>query len=105
MTSLLEDGEGLRGDAFRTSDAVSWALIGYLGVFTLAIAYALLFTGLRSTPSGAAVVATLLEPVTAVLIAVTLLGEHLTLAGVVGSLLIVAAITSLGRTSEAPTPQ
>ena len=77
----------------------------YLGVFTLAVAYALLFTGLRSTPSGAAVIATLLEPVTAVLIAVTLLGEHLTLAGVVGSLLIVAAITSLGRTSEEPTPQ
>jgi drug/metabolite transporter, DME family len=96
---------GLRGDAFMTSDATSWILIGYLGVFTLAIAYALLFTGLRSTPSSAAVIATLLEPVTAVLIAVTLLGEHLTVAGMVGSLLIVAAIASLGRTSEQPTPQ
>jgi DME family drug/metabolite transporter len=96
---------GLRGDAFMTSDAFSWIVIGYLGVFTLAIAYALLFTGLRSTPSSAAVIATLLEPVTAVLIAVTLLGERLTVAGIVGSLLIVAAITSLGRTSEKPTPQ
>jgi drug/metabolite transporter, DME family len=95
----------LRGDAFMTSDATSWIVIGYLGVFTLAIAYALLFTGLRSTPSSAAVIATLLEPVTAVLIAVTLLGEHLTVAGMVGSLLIVAAITTLGRTSEPPTPQ
>lgn len=96
---------GLRGDAFMTSDATSWIVIVYLGVFTLAIAYALLFTGLRSTPSSAAVIATLLEPVTAVLIAVTLLGEHLTLAGMVGSLLIVAAITTLGRMSERPTPQ
>lgn len=87
----------LRGDAFTTSDPVSWALIVYLGVFTLAIAYAFLFTGLRSAPSSAAVIATLLEPVTAVLIAVVLLGEHLTGAGVVGSLLIVAAITSLGQ--------
>ena len=95
----------LRGDAFTTSDPASWALIAYLGVFTLAIAYALLFTGLRSAPSSAAVIATLLEPVTAVLIAVALLGEHLTTAGVVGALLIVAAITSLGRSSEQPTPQ
>lgn len=95
----------LRGDAFMTSDATSWFMIAYLGVFTLAIAYALLFTGLRSTPSNAAVVATLLEPVTAVLIAVALLGEHLTVAGAVGSLLIVVAIASLGRASEQPTPQ
>ena len=43
--------------------------------------------------------------VTAVLIAVTLLGEHLTVGGMVGSLLIVAAITSLGRASGRPTPQ
>ncbi|ROR89207.1 DMT family transporter [Nocardioides aurantiacus] len=95
----------VRGDPFTTSDATSWWLIAYLGVFTLAIAYALLFTGLRTTPSGAAVVATLLEPVTAVLIAVLLLGEHLTAAGVVGSLLIVLAIAGIGRASEPPTPQ
>lgn len=95
----------VRGDPFTTSDAASWGLIAYLGVFTLAIAYALLFTGLRTTPSGAAVVATLLEPVTAVLLAVVLLGEHLTPAGVVGSLLIVLAIAGIGRASEAPTPQ
>jgi DME family drug/metabolite transporter len=95
----------LRGGAFTTRDPASWALIGYLGVFTLAIAYALLYTGLRSAPSSSAVIATLLEPVTAVLIAVALLGEHLTTAGVAGSLLIVAAIASLGRSSEQPTPQ
>lgn len=95
----------VRGDPFATTDPISWALIAYLGVFTLAIAYALLFTGLRTTPSGAAVIATLLEPVTAVLIAVALLGEHLTAAGVVGSLLIVLAIAGIGRASEPPTPQ
>jgi DME family drug/metabolite transporter len=95
----------LRGDSFTTSDPASWAVIGYLGVFTLAIAYALLFTGLRSAPSSAAVVATLVEPLTAVLIAVGLLGEHLSPTGVAGSLLIVAAIASLGRTSEGPPPQ
>ena len=49
-----------------TSGTCRWSLIGYLGLVTMAVAYALLFTGLRSTPSGSAVVATLLEPVTAV---------------------------------------
>jgi DME family drug/metabolite transporter len=88
------------GGAAWTTDALSWSLVAYLGVVTMAFAYALLFAGMRSTPSGAVVVATLLEPVTAVLIAVLFLGEALTLAGVVGSLLIVAAIVSLGRRAE-----
>lgn len=85
----------LRGERLLTSDVGSWALIGYLGAVTLALGYALLFAGLRTTGSGAAVVATLLEPVTAVLIAVVFLGERLTVAGVVGALLIVVAIGSL----------
>lgn len=95
----------VRGDTLTSSDTSSWLLIGYLGVVTMAIAYALLFTGLRSTPSGSAVVATLLEPVTAVLIAVLFLGESLTTRGLVGSLLIVAAIASLGRRWDEPPPQ
>jgi len=43
----------------------------------MTVAYALLYTGLRTTPSGTAVVATLVEPVIAVLIAILLLNEHL----------------------------
>ena len=95
----------LRGQPLTTADPATWLLVVYLGVVTMAIAYALLFTGLRTTPSGSAVVATLLEPVTAVLIAVAFLDEYLTVAGVVGSLLILTAIASLGRDSEEPQPQ
>ena len=95
----------VRGEAMTTTDAGSWLLLVYLGVVTMAVAYVLLFTGLRTTPSGAAVVATLLEPVTAVLIAVSLLGERLTPAVAVGSLLIVAAIASLGSQPQDPPPQ
>jgi drug/metabolite transporter, DME family len=87
----------VRGERFLTTDSRSWLLIAYLGTVTMALAYALLFTGLRTTPSGAAVVATLLEPVTAVLIAVLFLGERLTAAGIVGALMIMVAIGSLGR--------
>jgi DME family drug/metabolite transporter len=88
-----------------STDAGSWGLLVYLGVMTMAVAYVLLFAGLRTTPSGTAVVATLLEPVTAVVIAVSFLGERLTVAGGVGALLIVAAIGTLGRRPEGPPPQ
>jgi DME family drug/metabolite transporter len=90
----------VRGEAMTTTDAGSWLLLTYLGVVTMAFAYVLLFTGLRTTASGSVVVATLLEPVTAVLIAVSLLDERLTPAVGLGSLLIIAAILSLGRQSE-----
>ena len=95
----------LRGQSMTTTDAESWALVVYLGVVTMAFAYVLLYAGLRSTPSGTAVVATLLEPVTAVLIAVFFLGETLSVAGALGCLLILAAIGSLGRRMEQPQAQ
>ena len=90
----------LRGEPMTTSDAGSWLLLVYLGVVTMGFAYVLLFAGLRSTASGTAVVATLLEPVTAVLIAVLLLDEQPTAAVAVGALLILAAIGTLGRQVE-----
>ena len=67
-----------QGQTFTTPDLNSWLLIIYLGVVTMALAYVLLFAGLRTTPSGTAVIATLLEPVTAVAIAVLFLDEKLT---------------------------
>lgn len=94
-----------RGEALVTGDAATWALLGYLGVVTMALAYVLLFAGLRSTPSGAAVVVTLLEPVTAVLIAVTWLGERLTLPAAAGSLLILVAIGTIGLRGTDPQAQ
>ena len=90
----------LRGESMGTSDLASWVLVAYLGVVTMAFAYVLLYAGLRSTPSGTAVVATLLEPVTAVLLAVLFLGESLSAVGMFGSLLILGAIGSLGRRME-----
>ncbi len=96
----------LRDEPMTTTDAGSWVLLAYLGVVTMAFAYVLLYAGLRSTTSGSAVVATLLEPVTAVLIAVLLLDERPTAAVVVGTLLILAAIATLGRQVEQePQPQ
>ena len=107
-TVLVPGGLGLallRGQSMATTDVGSWVLVVYLGVVTMAFAYVLLYAGLRSTPSGTAVVATLLEPVTAVLIAVLLLGETLSVAGGLGCLLILGAIGGLGRRMEQPQAQ
>ncbi len=95
----------VRAETMGTSDVTSWLLVGYLGVGTMAVAYMLLFAGLRTTPSRTAVVATLLEPVTAVVIATLFLGERLSVIGTIGALLIVAAIGSLGVSRPAPMPQ
>ena len=95
----------LSGERLVTADTGSWQLIVYLGVVTMAVAYALLFAGLRTTPSGSATVATLLEPVTAVVIAVAFLGERLAPGGIAGTLLIMAAIGSLGRGRHEAAPQ
>jgi DME family drug/metabolite transporter len=105
---LVPGGLGIalfQGQSMTTTDVESWALVVYLGVVTMAFAYVLLYAGLRSTPSGTAVVATLLEPVTAVLIAVLFLGETLSVAGALGCVLILAAIGSLGRRMEQPQAQ
>lgn len=87
---------GLLGHPLLTAGAGAWLLVGLLAVGVVAT-NSLMFAGLRLTSSSAAVVATLIEPVTAVLIAAAFLGEHLTTAGVVGCVLIIAAIGSLGR--------
>jgi DME family drug/metabolite transporter len=69
----------------------------YLGVFTMALAYGLFYAGLRSVPGSAAVIATLLEPVTAAIVAAIWLDEELGLAGIVGTALILLAVAGLGR--------
>lgn len=106
--ALVPGGIGsalFRGESTGTSDVGAWVVMVYLGVVTMAFAYVLLYAGLRSTSSGTAVVATLLEPVTAVLIAVLFLGETLTTTGVAGCLLILGAIGTLGRRQPPPQPQ
>jgi DME family drug/metabolite transporter len=89
---------GARGDApLLTTDPVVLATLAYLGVVTMALAYGLLYAGLRTTSGSAAVVASLLEPVTAAVVAAVVLDERLGVLGVVGTLLILAAVAGLGR--------
>lgn len=92
------------GATVVVDDATSWGLVVYLGAVTMALSYGLLYAGLRTTPGSAATVATLLEPVSAALLAVTLLGERLSWPAAVGGVLILAAVAALRPEEEHPTP-
>lgn len=97
---------GLGPSVLVSPDPTVFWLLLYLGVFTMAGAYWLLYAGLRTTPGSAAVVATLLEPVTAATMATLFLGERLGAAGAIGAVLILAAVAGLhrGPTADAPPP-
>ncbi|MEU4216176.1 EamA family transporter [Actinoplanes sp. NPDC026623] len=82
----------------------SLALLGYLGVATMALAYGLLYAGLRTTSGSAATVATLLEPLSAALLAALLLGERLSWPALLGAALILAAVAALRPAEQHPAP-
>ncbi|MEU8181050.1 EamA family transporter [Micromonospora sp. NPDC049047] len=76
-------------------------LLLHLGVVTTALAYALFYAGLRTTPGSVAAVLTLLEPLTAAALAVALLHEPLPLPVIVGGVLL---LTAVAATYLAPRP-
>lgn len=92
-----------RGEPLGTTDPVSVGLLVYLGVATMALAYGLLYAGLRTTSGSAATVATLVEPLSAALLAAALLGERFTGPGALGGALILAAVVAL-RPAPRPLP-
>lgn len=86
----------LDGGPLISSSATVWAWLVYLGVATMALAYGLLYAGLRTTRSSAATVASLMEPVAASAAAAAVLGERLAVPAVAGVALILVAIVGLG---------
>jgi len=75
--------------------ALGWPWLVYLGVVTTAGAYAIYSLGLRDVPASVAGVASLAEPLTAVLLGVFVFGERLGPTGVVGAVLLFAALILL----------
>jgi DME family drug/metabolite transporter len=84
----------VEGLAF-TPRALPVALLVYAGAVTTALAYALFYTGLRRISGSVAVVVTLLEPLTAALLAVLLIDEPLGPATIAGGLLLLGAVATL----------
>jgi DME family drug/metabolite transporter len=75
--------------------AVSFAAIGYLAVFTTALAYPLYFAGAARVRATTASVMMLLEPVTAAFLAVAFLDEPFTAATGAGSVILLGSIAAL----------
>ncbi|MFE7977302.1 DMT family transporter [Streptomyces shenzhenensis] len=88
---------------------VLW-LVVYIAAIPTALAYALYFAGAAVVRSATVSVIMLLEPVSAAVLAVTLLGERLTAPTVVGTLLMLASVGGLAaaeardarRTADGP---
>jgi DME family drug/metabolite transporter len=81
---------------------LGWALLLYLGVGPTALAYALFLLGMRSTTAVGASVVTLVEPLTAAVLAWLLFGERLGPLGLVGAALLLGAVILLtsGKTER-----
>src|SRR3954451_7099765 len=71
-----------------TADPVALGILLYLGLVPSALAYALFFAGLRSVPGPVASIVTLLEPLTATVLATAFLGERLSPGALAGGLLV-----------------
>lgn len=94
----------LVGGPRATADPGVLGLLLYLGVLTMALAYGLLYAGLRTASGSAATIATLLEPVTAAVVAALVLDERIGTLGLLGTGLVLAAVAGLGREEPAAGP-
>ncbi len=94
---LLPLAVGSSSDAFASTDAI--LTVGYLGFFTLSLAYILWGLGLKRLTLGVVVVVTLLEPAVASVLGVAVLGEPLTMALALGVVLVAAGVV-LASTSK-----
>jgi drug/metabolite transporter, DME family len=79
------------GIGFRPSLA-SAGLLAALGVGPTAAAYTLYFRGLRKASASTAALLTLIEPLAAALLAAAVLGDRLSATGIVGAVVLLAAV-------------
>jgi DME family drug/metabolite transporter len=91
-------GEGIWPRTAHLTSVVP--LMVFLGVVSTLLAYRWYFVGLATIPAATASVIVLLEPVTAALLAVVLLGEHLTANVAIGSSLLLAAVALLAKNTS-----
>jgi DME family drug/metabolite transporter len=85
---------------------IAWALLFHLGIVISVIAYFMLLSGLKTTPATIATIIGFIEPFTATILALVLFDERLSSTGIVGAILLLAAMVIVWRTSmrERPLP-
>lgn len=79
------------------SSTPALSLVLYIGLVPTALAYVFYFRGMRGTTATAASVITLMEPLTATVLAWLLFGERLGAVGFLGALLLLASIVLLSH--------
>ncbi|MDN4482641.1 DMT family transporter [Demequina lignilytica] len=84
------------------SDGYGWALTIAMGVLITALAYVAYLTGLRSVPPFVATIVALLEPLVAAIAAALIFAERLGPLGIVGGLLLGAAVVLLRPQRDEP---
>lgn len=89
-------------DQLATRPGVLMAL--HLGLVATTLSYALFTRGVRDTPVATATLLSLAEPITAVTLGITVVGEDLTLRAAAGVALLLAGVT-LAVTTRAPRPR
>jgi drug/metabolite transporter, DME family len=95
---LLPIGVATDGLDFRP-DLAAFGWLAALALGPTALAYTLYFRGLRAAPASTAALLSLLEPLTATVLSVLLLGNQLNAAGLAGAALLAAAMLNSVRTS------
>jgi DME family drug/metabolite transporter len=90
--ALLPLAAAFGGLGFRPGLAAA-GLLAALGTGPTAAAYTLYFRGLRKAPASTAALLTLIEPLTAAVLAALVLGDRLSATGIAGAVLLLAAVT------------
>jgi DME family drug/metabolite transporter len=101
---LMPLAAAVGGLSFRPGPETAGLLIA-LGIGPTAVAYTLYFRGLRTATASTATLLTLLEPVTGAILAVFVLGQRLSAAGIAGAVTLVAAVLVTVRDATPQTPQ
>ncbi|MBE91759.1 MAG: EamA family transporter [Idiomarina sp.] len=83
-------------EAAQVPGSVDWPLFAIIGVLGGGASFILYLIGLRRTPPALASIVATIEPVTASLFGVIILGEILAYSQVLGMLLILVTVTALG---------
>jgi DME family drug/metabolite transporter len=100
---LLAAASSLAGGLGFVPTFGSVGLLLYLGWVPTALAYGLFFVGLRGVSATSAAVVAVLEPLTATVLGVLVLGQRLGVGGIVGAGLLCAAAVLAGLRGSAGT--
>jgi len=76
------------GTSIGSLDGIGWGSLLILGLVHTGVAYCLYFSSLKELPGQKAAILSYIDPLVAVVVSVTVLGETITLLQIVGGLLI-----------------